>query len=101
MADVTNADRAYFAEVGLQAFADRVFHSAKDRDMADTEAFITALGDFLADLMHLADQHGDDTFATALGRGTMHYHDEVQSELDNLSPANPWDKATPVLKIVE
>lgn len=77
----TNADRAEWAEIGLRAFTDRVFHGEADRDLSDPDAFEQALGDFLCNLMHLADRQGVN-FEQVLERGRCHYSAEVREEAE-------------------
>lgn len=66
--DVTNDDRAEWADKGVRAFQNAV--------KTDDES---VLGDLLADLMHWADKNNYD-FDSALERGRDHYTEEIKEE---------------------
>ena len=71
----TNRQRAEWAHRALSLFATDVGMSERDI----TEDFLTVAGDFLADLFHLADEHGID-IDELVGRGRYHHDAEVNGE---------------------
>lgn len=93
--DPSNASRADWARIGLQAYRDRTVFGPRDRNLSDHESFAEALSDLLCDLMHLADQMGEGDepsgtpygpgvlFGSCLTRATADYGEEVAEELDD------------------
>jgi len=82
----TNAQRAEWARLALDAFCLRTYGG---RSFADLEELMhgvpfgddyTAVQDLLTDLMHVADQHGWN-FAQMVATATSHHAEEVT--LDN------------------
>ena len=71
MEDITNAARAEFADVAIEAFRART----KD-DLEDS------LKDLLCDLMHWADHHPDlcGSFESALADAEKYYTEEMEME---------------------
>jgi len=70
--DVTNEDRAGWAEVACEAFAE-ITGQDMENDLPEI------IGDLIANLLHLANQHG----MCAEGRlenGRMHYTAEIEEE---------------------
>jgi hypothetical protein len=75
--EVTNEDRAQWARIGVQAFADKVFHLDGDRDLDNPESMDQAVGDFLCDLFHLL---GRDRVRRLHEDGFLSYIDELTDE---------------------
>lgn len=92
--DPSNASRADWARIGLQAFRDRTVFGPRDRNLGDHESFAEALSDLLGDLMHLADQMSEGgeasgtpegyghLFEACLLRGETAYCEEILEEWD-------------------
>jgi NTP pyrophosphatase (non-canonical NTP hydrolase) len=74
MLDVTNEDRAAWAEVACEAFAE-----ITGQDMEDDLQEI--IGDLIANLLHLANQQGM-CAEERLENGRMHYEAEIAEEED-------------------
>lgn len=68
MQDPTNVDRAEYARAGLQAFVRRTHIGDENVE--------TQLGDFITDLMHLADLEGV-SFDAVLQRAYTYYRHEA------------------------
>jgi|688.fasta_scaffold109655_6 hypothetical protein len=74
MLDVTNEDRAAWAEVACEAFADITGQVMEDE-------LPEIIGDLIANLLHLANQKGMCPEGR-LENGRMHYEAEVAEEED-------------------
>ena len=70
--DVTNEDRAGWAEVACEAFA-----AITGQDMENDLPYI--IGDLIANLLHLANQQGM-CAEERLENGRMHYTAEIEEE---------------------
>ena len=74
MLDVTNEDRADWAEAACEAFADITGQVMED-DLPEI------IGDLIANLLHLANQKGMSPEGR-LENGRMHYEAEIAEEED-------------------
>jgi len=74
MEDITNAARAEFANVAIEAFRARTRDDPED-----------SLKDLLCDLMHWADQHPDlcGSFESALAAAEEYYNEEKKEEIED------------------
>jgi hypothetical protein len=72
MTQPTNAERAEWASLAIETFADATGLNT-DVEMAE------AIGDLIADMHHLADSLGLD-FAAILATASMHYSEEKAEE---------------------
>jgi hypothetical protein len=72
MGDVTNEDRAGWAEVACEAFAE-ITGQDIESDLPEI------IGDLIANLLHLADQQGM-CVEDRLENGRMHYTAEIEEE---------------------
>ena len=70
--DIMNCDRAAFAQVAVDTFAQRTGLGREDIEMK--------LSDLLCDMMHLADFEGLDWIDDVFGRANMHYEEEIKDE---------------------
>ena len=73
----TNGERAEWARIGLDAFGRQVYGRRNDEDL------LTAAGDFLCDLLHLAAAHGynpHEFLATVTYRAETNYDAETVDE---------------------
>ncbi len=76
MGDVTNEDRADWALIALQAFADRTNQSGGEPlDRTDIDNIDEILGDLLGDLRHLV---GPEIYGECCARGSAYYHEELE-----------------------
>jgi hypothetical protein len=75
--DVTNEDRAGWAEVACEAFAD-----ITGQDMENDLPGI--IGDLIANLLHLANQEGM-CAEERLSNGLMHYTAEIAEEEEEIA----------------
>lgn len=84
--DVTNDERASWAEVGLLAFGQRtgMAHEA----VGDDEDPFLIVSDLLADLAHWCDRNGVDMQA-AIRHATKHYQTETGSQGRQLISESP------------
>jgi NTP pyrophosphatase (non-canonical NTP hydrolase) len=72
MGDVTNEDRAGWAEVACEAFAE-ITGQDLENDLPEI------IGDLIANLMHLASQNGM-SVKDRLENARMHYDAEIEEE---------------------
>ena len=72
MGDVTNEDRAGWAEVACEAFAE-ITGQDLENDLPEI------IGDLIANLMHLASQNGM-SVEDRLENARMHYDAEIEEE---------------------
>jgi NTP pyrophosphatase (non-canonical NTP hydrolase) len=72
MGDVTNEDRAGWAEVACEAFAE-ITGQDMENDLPEI------IGDLIANLMHLANQNGM-SVEDRLENARMHYDAEIEEE---------------------
>lgn len=75
MSEITNEDRAGFADVAVDAYHLRTRHVVGP-DINDPEEWEEVMSDLLCDLRHLADVRGLD-WNVLLARGVSHYMAEI------------------------
>jgi len=71
--ELTNTDKAKFAEVAVKAYAEKTGLASPDEDEE------TKVSDLVADLMHYCDRTGVD-WSTVMYRAHRHYGEEVKEQ---------------------
>lgn len=101
-----NADRADWALLAVQAFADRTRGPGGGRDLTNAENFEEVLGDLLGDLHHALDRvrnapesvsvwlsvETPDIMSNLLERGRGYYEEELAEERAEAFPEPPSGK---------
>lgn len=79
MSSGINGQRAEWARVGVQAFANKTRGSRTDRDLSNQYVMEEAVSDLLCDLLHLL---GAERFERCIHRGRTSYRIEIAEDAE-------------------